>query len=219
MMDHNTVSSSKMKSRRHRGGMILTVRMHMTLATFAVVFLLGILFGSVAPGFLDLKSYSGFSQIVSNFLIQRQTQPMATTFVSALVPNAIFWVILLLCGFCAVSLPLILLIILLKGMGYGLLASTVIGQYGAAALQYLTISVLPNLLISGIALLFCCQESYRMSKSIWQMMQPQVRGSGEGSTAGEYGAKMILYGIFLCLGAAVEAYFCAFSIAGLIIVR
>lgn len=120
-------------------------------------------------------------------------------------------------GFCAVSAPLILLVILLKGMGYGLLASALLGQYGASALRYLAISILPNLLVSGIALLFCCQESYRMSRSIWQMMQPQVRGSGEGSTAGEYGAKMILYGIFLCLGAALEAYLCAASIAGLII--
>ena len=215
MMDHTAFTKTNIW--RHWRGILLTVRMHMTIATFAAVFLLGILFGSAAPGFLDLNSYSGFSQIVSNFLIQRQTQPMAATFVSALAPNAVFWGILLLCGFCAVSLPLILLVILLKGMGYGLLASTVISQYGTAALQYLVISVLPNLLISGIALLFCCQESYRMSKSIWQMMQPQVRGGGEGSTAGEYGAKMILYGVFLCLGAAVEAYFCAISIAGLIV--
>ena len=211
MLDRNMIG--KGKKRNPHGGILLAIRMHMTLTVFAAVFLLGIFFGSTASGFLDLSSYSGLSEIMTRFLLQRQLQPMAATFVSALLPNAVFWVILLLCGFCAVSAPLILLVILLNG----LLASALLGQYGASALRYLAISILPNLLVSGIALLFCCQESYRMSRSIWQMMQPQVRGSGEGSTAGEYGAKMILYGIFLCLGAALEAYLCAASIAGLII--
>lgn len=217
MLDRNMIGKWKKRNPHPHGGILLAIRMHMTLTVFAAVFLLGIFFGSTASGFLDLSSYSGLSEIMTRFLLQRQLQPMAATFVSALLPNAVFWVILLLCGFCAVSAPLILLVILLKGMGYGLLASALLGQYGASALRYLAISILPNLLVSGIALLFCCQESYRMSRSIWQMMQPQVRGSGEGSTAGEYGAKMILYGIFLCLGAALEAYLCAASIAGLII--
>ena len=153
MLDRNMIG--KGKKRNLHGGILLVVRMHMTLAAFAAVFLLGIFLGSTASGFLDLSSYSGLSEIMARFLMQRQLQPMAATFVSALLPNAVFWVILLLCGFCAVSAPLILLVILLKGMGYGLLASALIGQYGASALRYLTISILPNLLVSGIALLFC----------------------------------------------------------------
>ncbi len=216
MMEHNTAYKAKTR-RRGRGSLLITVRMHMTLLTFTILLLFGILIGSSAPGFLDLKSYDGMSQVLQHFLLRRHSQSMAATFASALIPNAIFWAILLLCGFCAVSTPLIITVLIFKGMGYGLFASVLISQYGAAALQYLAISVLPNLLISGITLLFCCRDAHRMSKSIWQMMQPQVRGNGEGSTAGEFGARMILYGVFLCLGAAIEAYLCALSISSLLL--
>ena len=217
MLGYRLLTVRRKREESHPKSLLVTIRLHASIASFSAVFLAGILLGSIAPGFLDANSRQGFNDILQLFLRQRQLQTMAETFFSAISSNAVLWVILLLCGFCAVSAPLIFLVILIKGMGYGLFASALISQYGAGAFVYLACCVLPNLLISGIALLFCCQESSRMSKSIWQMLHASVRGTAQGDSAGEYAAKMILYGVFLCLGAALEAYLCPASLAGLVL--
>ena len=67
MLDRNMIG--KGKKRNPHGGILLAIRMHMTLTVFAAVFLLGIFFGSTASGFLDLSSYSGLSEIMTRFLL------------------------------------------------------------------------------------------------------------------------------------------------------
>lgn len=189
----------------NRKGMILWIRMHWGMLFFGILFLTGVLIGAVVWAWLGIGNYEGIESILRQFLIRRETQTLVQTFFSALTPNAIAWAILLICGFCAVSAPLIALTPCIKGMGYGLLACGLLTNYPESAFHYLCVFLLPNLMISTVTLLFCCCDAMQLSQYFWQSITPQQRGTVALSPS-IFCGKMMIYAIFLIAGAALEAY-------------
>ena len=188
-----------------RQGIILWIRMHWGLLLYGVLFLVGVLIGAAVWIWLGIGSYEGVDAILRQFILQRETQSLTQTFLSALTPNAVAWGILLICGFCAVSAPLIALIPCIKGMGYGVLACGLLTSYPESALRYLCVFLLPNLMISTVTILFCCCDAMQLSQYFWQSIAPQQRGTPTASPT-IFCGKMVLYAIFLIAGAALEAY-------------
>lgn len=189
----------------NRKGIILWIRMHWGMLFFGIMFLTGVLIGAVMSVWLGIGNFEGVISILKQFIVRRETQSLMQTFCSALTPNAIAWFILLICGFCAVSAPLIALIPCAKGMGYGVLACGLLTCYPDSALRYLCVFLLPNLMISTVTIMFCCCDAMQLSQYFWQSIVPQQRGAVTVSPA-LFCGKMVLYGIFLTAGAALEAY-------------
>ena len=189
----------------NRKSLILWIRMHWGMLFFGIMFLIGVLIGTVASVWLGIGKLDGVTEILKQFILSRESQSMMQTFFSALTPNIAAWFILLICGFCAVSAPIIALTPCIKGMGYGVLASGLLACYPNSALRYILVFLLPNLMISTVAIMFCCCDAMQLSQYFWQSMVPQQRGSSNISP-GLFCGKMVLYGIFLIAGAALEAY-------------
>ena len=101
----------------NRKSLILWIRMHWGMLFFGIMFLIGVLIGTVASVWLGIGKLDGVTEILKQFILSRESQSMMQTFFSALTPNAAAWFILLICGFCAVSAPIIALTPCIKGMG------------------------------------------------------------------------------------------------------
>ncbi|HWP50969.1 MAG TPA: stage II sporulation protein M [Clostridia bacterium] len=188
-----------------RKSLVLWIRIHWGMLFFGIMFLLGVLIGTAASVWLGIGNFEGVTQILKQFVLSRENQSMMQTFFSALTPNAAAWFILLICGFCAVSAPIIALTPCVKGMGYGVLASGLLTCYPDAAMRYISVFLLPNLMISTVTIMFCCCDAMQLSQYFWQSITPQQRGSASMSP-GVFCGKMVLYGMFLIAGAALEAY-------------
>ncbi len=188
-----------------RKSLILWIRMHWGMLFFGVMFLIGVVAGTAASVWLGIGRLDGVTDILKQFILSRESQPMMQTFFSALTPNAVAWFILLICGFCAVSAPIIALTPCVKGMGYGVLASGLLACYPDSAMRYIFVFLLPNLMISTVTIMFCCCDAMQLSQYFWQSVAVQQRGS-TGISPGLFCGKMVLYGIFLIAGAALEAY-------------
>ena len=159
---------------------------------FGGLFLLGVALGSCVVAWLDVASAENLLVILNGFI-------------GALIPNAVLLGLLALCGFCAVSAPIIVLIPWFKGLGFGLMASSMLVRYGMPAISYLAALVLPNLVLSGVVLLFASRDTMRMSLSFWRSMNPAHR-TGPALPPGVFAARCIFYALFIAAGAAVEAY-------------
>ncbi|MFV0498142.1 MAG: hypothetical protein ACK5L0_08265 [Candidatus Fimivivens sp.] len=188
-----------------RKSLMLWVRMHRGMLFFGVMFLVGVIVGTAASVWLGIGQLDSIAEVLKQFIISRENQSMMRTFFSALTPNAIAWFILLICGFCAVSAPIIALVPCVKGMGYGVLACALLSCYPNSAMRYIFIFLLPNLMISTVTIMFCCCDAVLLSQYFWQSIAAQQRGS-VSSSPGLFCGKMVLYGIFLIAGAALEAY-------------
>lgn len=164
-------------------------------------------FGVMLGSFTVCKSHDNavFSaEFFDSFLNSRQSQPLEKTFFSALTPNIIAWGAVFLCGFCAVSTPIILLILLIRAAGFGVLASGLLIFRFDAAPYYIALVLLPNTVISALALAFCCRDAVTMSRLCWESMTAVSRSDRSFLTI--FCGKMLLYAIIFSGGAALEAF-------------
>lgn len=182
---------------------VIWLRMNMGVVTLFLLFIVGVMLGAFTA--CKLHNNGIFSpQFTVDFLSQRRAQTAAQTFFSALTPNIIAWGIVFICGFCAVSMPIIILVPFIRGLGHGVLASCLLLYGGDIAPRYICAILLPNVIISAATLVFCCREAMAMSRYFWSSMA--VKPRGEGNSAALFCGKMLLYGIFIAAGAALEAY-------------
>lgn len=164
-------------------------------------------FGVMLGSFTACESHDNAifnAEFVQDFFIDRQTQPLEKTFFSALTPNIIAWAMIFLCGFCAVSAPFILLILLIRAAGFGVLASGLLLYCIDAAPKYTVLVLLPNTVISALTLVFCCRDAALMSRLCWESMT--AASPSDRSFLTVFCGKMLLYAILLAAGAALECY-------------
>lgn len=185
------------------GELLLWLRLHHSLVGYAALFLAGVCIGSAVA--LQLGALPGVEQMLGHYLLKRQSQPMDQTFFSALMPGAAVWGVLFLCGFCAVSGPIIAAVPCVRGMGYGVLAGALLLSRPQDGLRALCLLLLPNLMVSTVAMLLCCREARALSRYFWQAVVPQPRATVQASPS-TFCGKMILYALLLPAGALLEAY-------------
>lgn len=187
-----------------REKMPIWLKLHGKMVFFGIMFIMGVLIGAFVSVWVRIGDLGGVSLAVEKFVEGRQLQTITKTFFSALTPNMVSWAVLFICGFCAVSAPIISFVPCLRGMGYGVLACALLLRYPDSGLQYILVFMLPNLVISIITLLFCCCDSLTMSRYFWQSMSARPRL--DSTFVSTFCGKMLLYSLFIIAGAAIEAY-------------
>lgn len=141
-----------------------------TLLIFAALFLAGVgagtlLISSAGSGTLDI-----LMRMVGGFIEKRREGPVLYNLLSCASSSLTFIAALFICGFCAISQPVIVFIPFLRGLGFGFSAASLYAGHGASATGFVALFLLPNMLISSIAILLCAKESMRLSISFWQLM-------------------------------------------------
>ena len=175
---------------------------------FGLVFLIGIFLGAMVSAQLNNMGITTLVSVTNNFIIKREEQSIYKTFISALLPNIAAWTVVLISGFSAVSVPITVLIPCIRGMGFGLLACSMIVDLSLEGVGYICLHLLPNLILSAFILALCCKDSIEMSKQFWNSMSSLTKRKVENDsiTAPIFCGKMLLYAVVITFGAAIEAY-------------
>jgi len=172
-----------------------------------MIFLIGILLGAMISTQISAAGIKALEIAAKNFMIKREEQEISKSFISALLPNIAAWTAVFLSGFCAVSAPVTILIPLIRGMGFGMLAASIFINISNSGLSYICIHLLPNIVISSIILSISCNDSLKMSKFFWNTMNLSPKLQNISSiTVPVFCGKMILYGLIILFGAMMEAY-------------
>ena len=193
----------KSRSKAGESDLLFRIWQNKSVLFLCFIFVLGVMLGS----FTACKSHDNAvfgAEFTESFFSDRHEQKIEKTFFSALTPNIIAWAAIFLCGFCAVSAPIILLILLIRAAGYGVLAGCLLLHCQQNALRYMLLILLPNTVISALTLIFCCREAVIMSRLCWESMTSAPRSDRSYMTV--FCGKMLLYAILLIAGAALESY-------------
>ena len=119
-----------------------------------------------------------------------EAQPFAfgSVFRSVFLTNLGLLAVLFLCGFCAVSQPVILLIPFIKGLGFGLVAaanSALLSPFSA----FFWLKFLPGAFLSAALLLVCARQSLELSCYVYQSVfsqKPPERQALPATYGGKY---------------------------------
>ena len=135
---------------------------------YASLFLAGVLLGAIFLRSLSPETLENLSVLVGQFAKRRGEQTMLSTFISSFTSTSIMLGVLLVCGFCAVAQPVIILLPFFRGLGFGYQAGYIYAQNGFTGIGYVSLAVLPNMLLSTLIILYACGEAFNMSTAYYR---------------------------------------------------
>jgi len=140
------------------------------ILTLGALFVLGVVLGTLLVRSAGQQTIELLLRIIGDFAAKRQAQPFSESFVSGLTGPLQFVLVAFLCGFCSIAQPAEVFLPLFRGLGFGFSVSSLYAYYGVNSVGFVCLFMLPGMLLSTIALLFCCNEALRLSGSLWGLL-------------------------------------------------
>lgn len=212
-------NSGRANSQSARGRYYTRYLAHYAKKNYMLLALGALFICGVAAGTMLMRAAGGdtvelISRIVNGYLEKRRDQTLLQNIVSTASSSLIFVATLFVCGFCAISQPVILLAPFLRGLGFGFSAASIYAEYGTRAMPFVALFVVPDMLISSLAILLCGRESLRLSGNFWNVLWKT--GEGEGYPLRIYVGRYVAAGI-LCIFSAFLAAVLYFAFANYVV--
>jgi len=203
------VNLRKFKRKGERvGGFIVQAYKHSSVIMLFIFFLCGLIFGSVLLRTGNVtadvivsafKNYNGV--IVSNSFTQN--------FINLLFSNGAFLFFTYIFGLCAIGAPIICAVPFIKGVGIGVVSAYLYKTYELSGFGYCMLVYYPAQLINMFTILLCSNESYKMSKDIYNNIKSSNVFQGENELKlyhVRYIFFMLLYLFSSLIGSLLNTY-------------
>lgn len=192
------------KSRNKAPGIVIGARKHILTLNMCMLFLSGLVVGSLMIRFQSpistlvvslFKRYNGI--VVSNGFFKN--------LLNLLMINNVFVVALCFLGLSAVGCPFVCLFPAVKGIGIGIVSSYLYRAYSLSGFGYCTLVFYPQQIINMAALLMAMNESYYNSKMIYQTVTEKEHNSFDVKQYfGRFGLILLLTALSSIVGAILN---------------
>lgn len=135
------------------------------------MFLLGVVFGTLLVRTAGGDLVELLLRLIGNASQRRREAGFTQNIVSGLSSGMALLACLFVGGFCAVARPVVVLAPMLRGMGFGFSAASLYLRYGPGAAGFVGAFMLPGMVITTIAMLFCCNEALHLSGNLWALLR------------------------------------------------
>lgn len=179
--------------------------------------LLGAMF--IAGALCGTRLYGGISEDTARSLMLLLSGDSAGEFSFFYAWGATFFsnlsllLLLFLCGFCAISQPIILLVPLIKGMGFGLVAACNAAQFSPYS-AFFWLRFMPGALLFAVLLLLCSKEALLLCSGVFDAVFSQKQSTINPSPAA-YALKYLLFtvmcGVFSLLDVVFDLIYTVIS--------
>ncbi|MCI8360968.1 MAG: hypothetical protein HFE86_06505 [Clostridiales bacterium] len=142
------------------------------LLVLALAYIAGMLIGVLVMRGAGEGLVKSVEASFSAYVAQRQSQPFGMTFLYALFSSLAFFVAAFICGICVVGAPGAFLIPCFKGLGLGLTTGYIYAVYGMKGMAFSALLLIPPNLVSALALLLACRESWGFSLMLFRGVLP-----------------------------------------------
>lgn len=147
----NKIRSLKNESDREVKGLIITVSL------FAAAMIIG-------AGAIEYTSE--YTELFNDYLMMRSNEKFHTIFFNSFFVNLCILIIINFAGLSCAGIPVIVFIVITKGLGAGVFSGLLYSQFTLSGIGYYLITVLPVSVITNTALLLACNNSVFTSADI-----------------------------------------------------
>ena len=109
------------------------------------------------------ENISEFSEIFDNFILTRTDETVLQLFFNSLIINLTFILISFFAGMSCFGFPITVILPVIKGFGYGVIAGYLFSEYTMSGIGYYLLTILPGGIISNATLLYICNEACFLS--------------------------------------------------------
>ena len=151
-------------------GIITSLKKNRRMLLMMLLFAAGMIFGAASVKKADGYLSGAFSNMFSVYISSKGTQSLGVNFINSLAVNAAFMLAVFVFGLCAVGLPLICVLPVIRGVGIGMLSGYLYSNFALRGLGYCALVIYPGLIPAVFALLLACSaginSSYEMLLSL-----------------------------------------------------
>ncbi|MCM3215472.1 stage II sporulation protein M [Niallia taxi] len=199
-----------MKKNKYQNILANHFREHSSIYLFiAVLFLMGVIFGAIVVNSLTLSQKEDLFYYLSQFFSQISNGKVADSkdlFIQSFSHNSKFIGLMWLLGISIIGLPVILILLFIKGMVVGFTVGFLVNQMGWNGFLLSFVSVLPQNII--IIPVFIISATLAVSFSFKMIRQQFIKKMGEPMLPlfGRYMVLLVGAIVSLVIAAGVEAY-------------
>lgn len=166
-----------------------------------IIFWIGIIIGSFITYKLPQETYEAFCKILKYALNPSEMLTLKELFFNSIKSMIIYLIVLFFCGYCTISKPIIMLITLVSGVGYGLKTVSRFSYYTGKNDIWISIIISVLDLLNLFVILFSCKDAIIMSKSIMvkSLTNANSQNQQTNNIFNKYIAKFILYFLIISL--------------------
>jgi stage II sporulation protein M len=199
-----------MKKKMYQNVAAIHFREHSSIYLFVIVlFFMGVIFGAIVVNSLSFTQKEDLFYYLSQFFGQVSTEEVASSndlFKQSLLHNAKYIGLIWLLGISIIGLPVILIMLFIKGMVVGFTVGFLVNQMGWDGFLLSFVSILPqNLLIIPV---FIIAATLAVAFSLKMIQKQFMKRMGDPMLPlfGRYVATFALALIFITAAAGVEAF-------------
>lgn len=199
-----------MKKKMYQNVVATHFREHSSIYLFVVVlFLMGVIFGAVVVNSLTFSQKEDLFYYLSQFFGQVANEKVATSsdlFKQSFLHNSKFIGLIGLLGISIIGLPLILILLFMKGMVVGFTVGFLVNQMNWSGFLLSFVAVLPQNFI--IIPIFIVTATIAVTISLKMIRRQFMKKISDPiiPMLGRYVLVFLVAGIFIAVAAGIEAY-------------
>ena len=199
-----------MKKKMYQSVVATHFREHSSIYLFVVVlFLMGVIFGAIVVNSLTFSQKEDLAYYLSQFFGEVSNGKVAASkdvFAQSLFDNSKFIGMMGILGISIIGLPVILIVLFMKGLVIGFTVGFLVNQMGWNGFLLSFVSVLPQNFI--IIPVFIITATVAVSISLKMIRRQFMKKISEPilPLLGRYALVFVVAGLFLVLAALFEAY-------------
>ena len=168
------------------------------------LFLAGVLAGALLCGRCSPETMGVLRAVLGGFAQTRQVQSFAGIAASTFGSLFLLLAVLFFCGFCSIAQPIILLVPLFKGLGYGFSAGVLYMEYGLDAMRYVALLLFPAVALGAALLVAASRSSFLFSVRLFHASLSNS-GLSDLQRIKRYCVKFLIFTVFCLLISLLNA--------------
>lgn len=175
-----------------------------------ILFLAGILIGSLCMKYFGTQFHLILEDLVKNTFENQENSNFLQLFTFSFFSAYSYIVIVFLCGFSAIAVPVCFIVPLVKGLGVGAILGYLYANLGLTGIGLTAVSLLPNIVLTSIVLISAAGVSCDFSMVIFKNLFLTGEQYKLKNYAKHYCFKFIVYTIFSIFCALLDALLAVF---------
>ncbi len=194
-------------AKEYGNGVITSLKKNRRILIMLALFAAGMIIGASTLKNADSYLSGAFSDMFSTYIKAKNTQSLGLNFINSLAVNAAFMLAVFVFGLCAVGLPLICALPIVKGVGVGMLSGYLYSNFALRGLGYCVLVLYPGLVPAVFALLLACSAGMKSSYEMLLSLSSTKASKGEGSIK-IYCIRFLIICALIILAAIIDAAAC-----------
>ncbi len=167
-----------------------------------IIYIIGIWIGSHLVYQLGDSLMTNYKTIIEEYISLRQSGRFSDILRSSIGGNLLYVLVLFLCGFSALSLPVIISTPFIKGMGYAFITVGILNIN--QGITPIILATLTGSVITTLPLFFCGAQSYNLSKGILKGYRSS-QGHSANTTVKQYFIRYFFLTLVIIIGVILES--------------